>query len=89
MQPGGLLFRPPGPNGISNAWKRRRPDSKRGGWPHCNSLTTPLPLDYLAVAAFTSATNSRRSTLPTLLFGRLSRNTMCFGTLYAASRSRV
>src|SRR5579871_2596386 len=39
------------------------------------------------VRAMYSSRRTRRSTLPTRLLGRESRNSYCFGTLYGARRS--
>jgi len=35
-----------------------------------------------------SLTSTRRNTLPTIVLGSESRNSICFGTLYPTSRSR-
>jgi hypothetical protein len=35
-----------------------------------------------------SLTSTRRNTLPTIVLGSASRNSICFGTLYPISRSR-
>jgi len=35
-----------------------------------------------------SLTSTRRNTLPTIVLGSESRNSICFGTLYPVSRSR-